>query len=117
MRYLLLLAMLVSLFVVATPSASYATDTTVEYSFYGPSGNYKIELFEVGAPYPSRQDYVYGYGGYFTYRRTWGSIVASRYYFIRITNLGSSVAKQTGSRYVTYNGGYYTWSTCYWFSM
>ena len=101
----------------ATPSVSQAVDTTVEYSFYGPAGDYKIELFEVNHPYPSRQDYVYDYGGYFTYRRTWTSIVANKYYFIRITDLNSSVAKQTGSRYVTYNGGYYVWPTCYWSSM
>lgn len=103
--------------VAATADVSQATDTTVEYSFYGPAGDYKIELFEVQAPYPSRQDYVYDYNGVYTYRRTWTSIVADKYYFIRITDLNSSVAKQTGSRYVTYNGGFYAWPTCYWSSM
>ncbi|USN53194.1 MAG: hypothetical protein H6760_03390 [Candidatus Nomurabacteria bacterium] len=117
MRYLLFLIVALVALSVASPGVSLATDTTVEYSFYGPSGDYKIELFEVGAPYPSRQDYVYGYSGTFTYRRTWSSIVAYRSYFIRITDLNSGVAKQTGSVYVTYNGGYYAWSTCYWSSM
>jgi hypothetical protein len=100
-----------------TPAISHATDTIVEYSFYGPAGNYKIELFEVGAPYPSRQDIVSGYSGTFTYRRTWSAIVADRRYFIRITNTGTGVAKQTSWRYVLYNGGYFVWPTCYWNSM
>ena len=115
MRYLLVLTVLVAL--IAIPRVSHATDTTVGYSFYGPAGNYKIELFEVGAPYPSRQNIV-KYNGQFTLRDRWTSIVAYRNYFIRITNLDTRVAKQTSGRYVTYNGGYYEWSpTCYWSSM
>lgn len=115
MRPLLVLTVLIAL--LAIPGVGNATDTTVGYSFYGPAGNYKIELFEVGAPYPSRQDIVNGYGGTSTYRRTWSAIVANRPYFIRITNTQTGVAKQTGARYVTYNGGYYEWPTCYWNSM
>jgi len=115
MRYVLALAIFATLFTI--PRASYATDTVVGYSFYGPAGNYKIELFEVGAPYPSRQDIVNGYGGFFTYRRKWSAIVASRYYFIRITNTQTGVAKQTHARYILYNGGYYEWPTCYWDTM
>jgi len=114
MRRLLSLIVLAALFAFVAPSIAQAIDTTVEYSFYGPAGDYKIELFEVGAPYPSRQDYVYDYGGYFTYRRTWSSIVAYRSYFIRITDLNSSQTKQTGSYWVFYNGGYYAFPTCYW---
>ena len=118
MRYtkvmLVLTVVLIALF--AIPGVSHATDTDVGWSFYGPAGNYKVELFEVGAPYPSRQEIFY-YNGTFTIRDRWYSIVAYQSYFIRITNLDTSVAKQTGSRYVTYNGGYYEWPTCYWSSM
>ena len=115
MRSLLLLTVFVVLF--AFPAISHATDTSVGYGFYGPAGDYKIELFETGAPYPSRQDYVYQYRGNATYHRVWNSIVADRYYFIRVTNLQSGVAKQTRESRVTYNGGYYEWGTCNWYTM
>jgi hypothetical protein len=115
MRYVLIFT--VFLFLFAVPAVGHATVTTVEYSFFGPAGDYKIELFEVGAAYLSRQDMVYGYGGVFTYRRTWTYIVTNRSYFIRITSLNSGVAKQTHSRYVTYDNGLSTWPTCYWSSM
>jgi len=48
---LVLTVVLIALF--AVPRVSHATDTTVGWSFYGPAGNYKVELFEVGTPYPS----------------------------------------------------------------
>lgn len=68
----------------------------VNYNFYGPPGRYKIELFEIGAPYPSRQDYSLwnsSYKGQFTYRATWSYISINRWYFIRVTN-DKGVAKQ-----------------------
>lgn len=97
-----------------TPKVASAIDTTCGYAFYGPAGNYRIELFEVGRPWPSRTDDVIGYGGYFTYRRNWYAIVANRSYFIRVTDLRTRSAKQTHSFWVTYNGGFYQFPTCNW---
>lgn len=115
MRLFLFSALLITMFVV--PGVARATDTNVNYGFYGPAGNYKIELFEVRAAYPSRQEIVNGYTGQYTYNRTWYAIVAYRSYFIRITNTQTGVAKQTRAVWVTYVAGGYPWGTCNWYSM
>lgn len=77
--------------------AQTANTVYMSYSFYGPPGKYRIELFEVGAPFPSRQDntLVGGYNGQYTYRRSWSYISKGRTYFIRVTNTESGARKQT----------------------
>lgn len=81
------------------------------YSFYGPAGEYVIELFEVGAPYPSRQDPI-KYDGQFTHRRTWNYITRSRKYFIRVTK-SRQQAKQMREFKIgdveSYNAPHFNW--------
>lgn len=92
---------LVSFSVISSATAAFSqTSNTLflNYSFYGPAGRYLIELFEVGNPFPSRQDWDLKnsrYNGVSTYRRNWDYISKGRDYFIRVTNTDTGVRKQS----------------------
>lgn len=62
--------------------AAKKSNTNLTCIFSGPSDNYQIELFEVGAPYPSRQSP--GNGSKLS--PTWYSVVTkNKNYFVRVT--------------------------------
>ena len=58
---------------------------------------YKIELFQVGAPYPSRQQIAYPDIRTMSESCVWYSLVTSQTYFLRITNMKYGWSRQTGS--------------------
>jgi len=101
--------------------ASAQTNNTcyVNYGFYGPAGHYKIELFETGHPYPSRQDFTLwsnNYSGQRTYWSTWSYISINASYFIRVTN-DKGVAKQTIEFSIRGQWDYYNAPECDWYTM
>lgn len=107
---LLVLAAAVSALSLPEPCLAQTANTVyLNYSFYAPPGRYLIELFEVGAPNPSRQDWALSgwYDGRFTYRRDWSYISKGRTYFLRVTNLQNGIRKQTGSFRVPASWGPY----------
>lgn len=77
------------------------SDTVVvNYSLYAPASDYKIELFEVGNPYPSRVDtslHLFGARGNFTYKASWNYISRYRWYFLRVTDTRRGIVKQMGT--------------------
>lgn len=82
--------MFLSLVALAVLTGS-ALAETLSWQIIG-SGNFKVELYGVGDPYPSRQ--------YFTGRITgeWNAAffnLSHRNYFVRVTNLNNGQAKQT----------------------
>lgn len=86
-------------------------NTNLTCYFYGDSNaKWKIELFEVGAPYPSRQNIGYGT----TFHPTWYSVVTyHRNYFIRVTK-NDGEAKQTGTFWMPDNPPAELWVRTYW---
>ena len=87
--------------------AAYANSNLTCYMYGDSWATYKIELFEVGAPYPSRQNI--GVGTVFS--PTWYSLVTyQRNYFIRVTRNG--VAKQSGTFWMPDNRS--LWVRVYW---
>lgn len=90
-------------------ASAQSSTTTLNYAFYGPADRYLIELFEVGHPYPSRQDWDLsgGYNGRATYRRNWDYISKGRDYFIRVTNLRTGQRKQMRSFHIAASWGNY----------
>jgi len=64
---------------------------------------FKVELFQVGAPYPSRQTITPSLNHSWT--ASWYNLVVTRNYFIRVTNLDNNVAQQTRAFTFVPNGG------------
>lgn len=84
------MALLTSISAGLTALSSANSDITC-YVYGDTYATYKIELFEVGNPYPSRQNVGTGT----TFSPQWWSLVTSPRYFVRITKNG--VARQTAS--------------------
>jgi hypothetical protein len=91
-------------------SPALAGNTNLTARFSGPKDTYKIELFEVGAPYPSRQSV--GTGS--RLNPVWHSIVTDhRNYFIRVTTKKGE-AKQTGTFWMHDNPPKSLWVSINW---
>lgn len=119
-RACLVAGLLPTLVLAPSISPAQTADTCyLNYAFYGPAGHYLIELFEVGAPYPSRQDwnlYNNRYNGSATYRSDWSYISKGRDYFIRVTNTDTHQAKQMRAFHIPSGwGSYYNASDFNWY--
>lgn len=78
--------------VFAQRSAQADSNGALDVTLNGVYGQYKLELFQVGAPYPSRQFVGNANGWTGCY---WSNLVTSQTYFVRATRLSTGQARQT----------------------
>lgn len=74
-----------------------ASNGTLDVTIQHAPRNLKAELFQVGAPYPSRQNTSATVMWYdpFTCGLTWFNLVTTQSYFVRVTDRNTGRARQT----------------------
>lgn len=74
-----------------------ASDGVMSWKLKG-NGDFLVELYQVGAPYPSRQTYT----GQITseWNAAWSNLTRTQNYFIRVTNRRTGQTKQTKTIYL-----------------
>ena len=99
-------------------SAQTSNTCYFNYALAAPKGTYKVELFEAGSPYPSRQTFLTSNGTYNIWS-SWSYICVGRTYFVRVSN-SKNAASQTHAFYVNtwyapgnYNFGIFYWGNAY----
>lgn len=83
------IVMLAGMLAIFSQSVGAASNGALDVTVSNSPQNVKVELFQVGAPYPSRQDFRPGVN--------WYNLVTTQRYFVRVTNTSTGQQRQSYS--------------------